>query len=275
MHHTGQLNPHTVQILLRAAGYYGGEIDGIVGPATLAAANRILQNHTGKFAETHEAKRRIIIAVQLVLDAAGYEPGPIDGYAGHNTLEAMNAWLDAQGEKSAPTPDRDKDPKKAPTARNPKQTRWPRQKDVLKFYGPVGKNQTRIELPYPMVVAWNTSQQVKTMMCHKKVADAMTWIFDETLNTYGYAEISRLGLNMYGGCLNVRKMRGGSRYSMHSWGIAVDIDPAHNRLKWNKSKARMAQPEYERFWEIVEAAGAISLGRERDFDWMHFQFARL
>ena len=33
--------------------------------------------------------------------------------------------------------------------------------------------------------------------------------------------------------------------------------------------------EYAAFWQFVEAEGAVSLGRARDYDWMHFQFATL
>ena len=32
---------------------------------------------------------------------------------------------------------------------------------------------------------------------------------------------------------------------------------------------------YEPFWRIVEGEGLLSLGRTRNFDWMHFQAARL
>ncbi len=87
--------------------------------------------------------------------------------------------------------------------------------------------------------------------------------------------MQRLRLDLFGGCLNVRKMRGGSSYSMHSWGIAVDLDPIRNKFRWDSRRASFARKEYLPFWEIVENHGATSLGLERDFDWMHFQFARL
>lgn len=152
---------------------------------------------------------------------------------------------------------------------------FPRQKDVSAFYGKVGTNQAKVILPYKMKLAWDTSKSVSRFSCHKKIVGPMQAIFEDTLAHYGLEEIQRLGLDLFGGCLNVRKMRGGSRYSMHSWGIAVDLDPARNQLKWNSKKASFAKPEFEAFWDIVEKHGAISLGRERDFDWMHFQFARL
>ena len=70
-------------------------------------------------------------------------------------------------------------------------------------------------------------------------------------------------------------MRGGSSWSMHSWGVAVDLDPDRNRLRWNSSKAYLARDEYKPFWKIVESEGWTSLGRERNYDWMHFQSAHL
>lgn len=152
---------------------------------------------------------------------------------------------------------------------------WPKQRDCMKFYGRPGTNQVRLNLPYPMKIAWDLDETITSFQCHTKVAVPMRRIFQRTLEHYGMEEIRRLRLDLWGGCLNVRTMRGGTNYSMHSWGIAVDIDPDKNWLRSNSKTASLARPEYKKFWEFVYDEGAISLGIERDYDWMHFQFARL
>lgn len=190
-----------------------------------------------------------------------HPPLVVDGIAGRNTLAALFPV--------APV-DRDTD-----THLVLKTSDYPRQKDVPEFYGRMGANQTKIDLPYTFRIAWDLNKTINKLTCHKKIAAPMLAIFTETLAHYGLDEVKRMGLDLYSGCLNVRKMRGGSNYSMHSWGVAIDMDPSHNQFKWNHTKARFAHPEYEPFWKIVEKHGAISLGRVRDFDWMHFQFARL
>lgn len=86
--------------------------------------------------------------------------------------------------------------------------------------------------------------------------------------------IRELRLDVYGGCFNNRPIRGGSRPSLHAWGIAIDMDPERNTLYMSTPEAVFSGPEYDAFWSIVEKEGAFSLGRERNYDWMHFQFAR-
>ena len=110
--------------------------------------------------------------------------------------------------------------------------------------------------------------------CHIKVEASLTRVLEAVATKYSAQEIDDLGLNLFGGCFNKRKKRGGSTWSTHSWGMALDFDPAQNRLKWGRDKASFARPEFVPWWECWEAEGWVSLGRERNFDWMHVQATR-
>ena len=149
---------------------------------------------------------------------------------------------------------------------------------IIKKYGKPNETGagylTVIQLPYPMRLAWDLDVKVTRMSCHKLVADKFLAVFNDLLCHYGYDEIVRLGIDLFGGCFNYRKMRGGSSWSLHSWGIAIDLDPARNKLKETKKTARFARPEYKQMIDIFYKHGFISLGVERDFVWMHFEIAK-
>lgn len=153
---------------------------------------------------------------------------------------------------------------------------WPLQRDCMSFYGGVGLHQASLPLPFPMRLAWDKGVVVRKISLHQKVIESAGRAFERIALAYpDEAARKRLGIDLFGGSINVRPMRGGSSYSMHSWGIAIDFDPERNQLKWGRDRARLAQPDAIRFWEAWEAEGWVSLGRAANRDFMHVQAARL
>ena len=145
--------------------------------------------------------------------------------------------------------------------------------DIIKIYGEPGdtENLAIVQLPYPMRIAWDITKSVSRITCHKLVAPSLKAIFDDIFLLYGYDEIKRLGIDLFGGCYNFRKMRGGNDWSVHSWAAAIDLDPSRNSLKATAKTAQFAKPEYKAMIDIFYKHGWYSLGREKNYDWMHFQ----
>jgi hypothetical protein len=103
------------------------------------------------------------------------------------------------------------------------------------------------------------------------VADRIKAAFTELFNTYGADEIDCLHLNRWGGCFEYRKMRNGTAWSRHSWGIAFDIDPLRNGLRMGRAQATLDNPEYDKARAIFKKHGFFSLGERTGMDWMHFE----
>ena len=264
------MDTHTKKVLqggLKAAGYYKGDIDGIFGKNTENA----------------------IKLLQKELRGLGLYWKRIDGDYGQGSITAVKHFQVVNGntitgifnetdgediaDKYTHTHDRgglsDKPSKGLNTLQKvfPHETRD--QKAIRAFYGNVGRNQTRIKLPYKMQIAWDPSKHITKMTCHEKVADHMSAIWEDVYKVYG-EDVHKNGLDQFGGTLNVRKMRGANRYSTHSWGIATDIDPTHNRMR--DKTPRFGHPDYNDYWNIVAKHGAYSLWVHRGYEGMHFQF---
>ena len=147
--------------------------------------------------------------------------------------------------------------------------------DLLKKYGQPCKeeNFTQIVLPYPMRLAWDTNTKVTKITVNKLIASNFENVFTKILEKYGLPKIQELGIDLYGGTFNCRKMRGGDQMSKHAWAVAIDLDPDRNTLKETSKTARFARPEYKDMIDIFYQNGFISLGREKNYDWMHFEIS--
>ncbi len=256
-----------IQNQLNAMGFDAGPEDGIMGLKTYHALNKV-----DWLEQSWSKKRKAIAFIQHLAEKKGIEAGTIDGYWGPQTdyaFECLEKKIRENREPDIWRPEERED-------RNP--NNWPSQSpesELIKHFGNVGENQTRITLPYPHKLAWKTSTAINSFYCHEKVHDSLKRVLNRVIDSYGPDELKRLRLDLWGGCLNVRKMRGGSRYSMHSWGIAIDYDPARNKLAWGRDRAGFAAAEYDVWWKLWEEEGWVSLGRTRNFDWMHVQAAKL
>lgn len=263
-----------LQTQLLGLGFDPDGIDGKMGAGTraaMAAALEAFDPSTDSDWRAWPAARREVLCLQVVCAATGLNPGDLDGFWGPQTEYACGqlAYLQANG--TMPDPWRDA----YTTPGNP--NAWPleREADLNAFYGKPSKNLVLLDLPYPLKLAWNTAQVVTRTQCNAKVKDSFAKVLGKVRRHYGLAGIQELRLDLYGGGFNPRDKRGGTSPSTHSWGIAFDFDPERNKLQWGRDRAAFARPEYEAWWRAWESEGWVSLGRARNFDWMHVQAARV
>ena len=150
-------------------------------------------------------------------------------------------------------------------------------KQIIEKYGQPGdiSSLTVLKLPYPMRIAWDTKATVQKMQCHKLVAPNFQAVFEQLLEIYQLPKIQELGIDLFGGCVNLRTMRGSkTKWSRHAWGIAIDLDPARNGLKTKWPNAQFAKPEYKEMLAIFKKNGFISYGADRGYDAMHFEIGQ-
>lgn len=259
----GLLDNRSVQRALNTAGHYRGHIDGVFGSQSQAAARVWAAATVRSYKETWPDQRVRVAVEQWMMQGIGAYTGPIDGIEGPLTQLALAKWQDhLTFNRRSPNPG----------AGVPKATQWPRQRDLVKFYGKPGTGHTRIKPPYP--IFYGDDELEDGYIIHEKCAESRMRIYERTLSEYGPERIHELGIDRFGGCFNNRKMRNGRTLSTHAYACAEDWDPTRNQLRETSRTARFARPEYAPFIDAFEAEGWISLGRARDFDWMHFQAAR-
>lgn len=181
----------------------------------------------------------------------------VDGIAGKNTWAAIAKALGVNTTTTS--------------------TNLPTQAQVRKgtsIFGKAGdeSNLVNIKPPYQL---YYCGKPVKTIRVHKAIAERVEAALKEILDYYGIEAIKQLGLDQYSGSYNYRKSTGSSSLSMHAWGIALDFAAEKNAYSMKKPQASLSIPACEMWWKIWEKHGAVSLGRELGYDWMHLQFCRL
>jgi hypothetical protein len=89
-----------------------------------------------------------------------------------------------------------------------------------------------IVAPYPLRLSWQIGTTVHRLRCHRKVADSLKRILTAIWEACGrnLATVQAARLDLFGGCYEYRRARGGSALSLHAWGAAIDIDPERNGL---------------------------------------------
>ena len=103
----------------------------------------------------------------------------------------------------------------------------------------------------------------KKLYCNKDIVAPLTQAFTNLINTGKVSE-----LKTWDGCFNIRKKRGLSSMSLHSWGIAIDVNAAWNQLN-------MVPTLTPGFVKCFTDAGFEWGGTWTRKDGMHFQLAKI
>lgn len=254
----------------------GTNDDGIIGKHTIALIERKSGENT-LIDFRWMPERKLIALIQFNALSKGIEVGKIDGLVGSQTRFAFEQLLYL--EKHGRLPEKWRSDQKEKTSKSERSQLnphgFPTYKDIKTLYGEAASSLKTMLIPFEMKLAWDVSVKVKKITCHRKVAPSLLGVLEDLLEHYSANGLRQLGIDLYGGCFNKRKMRGGSSLSTHSWGAAIDLHPAQNQLRWNHKKALFARKEYKFLLEAFTAEGWVSLGLEKDYDWMHFQAVKL
>jgi hypothetical protein len=142
---------------------------------------------------------------------------------------------------------------------------WPKSDDVsmTRFYGKAGDESILTNLDVSGLGIKYNGASVRTVRCHKKVAESLHRILTNISKSD-----HKWVLEEYAGCFNHRPMRGGSRPSKHSWGVAIDLAPDTNSLKASWPTASSMPLEV---MEIFAHEGWISAGAFGGRDGMHHE----
>lgn len=186
--------------------------------------------------------------MQIRLKSAGYYHGEIDGYWGRLSIAACKAYVRSFMPKVSPWPKSD-------------------QASLRAFYGAAGDeaNLVTITFPFPMYYG---EKLVKTTRVHRKCAASLLRILTSIGLKFNQKRDILEEAEDYGGVFNFRPKRGGSTWSCHAWGAAIDLDADDNTFK--DSWPMQADMNLDVILEFAKE-GWISAAVEWGYDAMHMQ----
>jgi len=146
---------------------------------------------------------------------------------------------------------------------------WPKSDtaSIEAFYGERGNedNLVSFDFPYPTYYA---GKIVTRGRCHRKACDSLVRVLEDIGDRYGKIRGIMEEAEDYGGIYNNRPKRGSSSPSLHSWGIAIDLDPDDNAFRdsWPMRADMLLE-----IMECFAREGWLSAGAFWGYDAMHFQ----
>ena len=151
--------------------------------------------------------RNQIIGIQTTI---GAEP---DGFWGQKSMAACRAYFDGliasrhkvEGGNKVPRPD---------------------DASMRAYYGEPCDDGNLVKIDVSGLGICYGNKPIQSISCHRRCAESLLGALTDIANSQW-----RSILNYYAGVYNPRKMRGGSRYSKHAWGAAIDLDPDNNGLR--------------------------------------------
>jgi hypothetical protein len=121
----------------------------------------------------------------------------------------------------------------------------------------------------PNMVVWDVPAELeigmipKKIYCNKDMVKPLSMAFKKLIDTKAVNE-----LKTWDGCFNIRNKRGLSSYSLHSWGIAVDVNAFENGLNQTPKLSKQ-------FVECFTTSGFDWGGTWTRKDGMHFQLSKI
>ena len=136
-------------------------------------------------------------------------------------------------------------------------------KDCFAKYGDPSANERRFMIVWDVPTALEHGAIPKRIYCNKDIIPLLEKAF-KNVNDRGIS----IQIKTWDGCFNIRRKRGAASMSLHSWGLAIDINAAWNGF----GKKPTMSPELVK---CFIDAGLDWGGVWKRQDGMHFQIAKL